>query len=340
MAAPYHVDVYTSALRLPKMVWDTFSSNPRSANIMYPHALKCHHLEDKGRQPAPDQFWIVCCTGANGSNMSVDFVLSCTRGPLGNYPIFIFTTVPHTQLDSNAAVVRISALVDHLSAYANVKRVFSVFAPELLARVFASIWTERKGIPLDPVLPEYYAAKLTYCNRESFNRVEPPLYAGYLMRLANESDIPKVAPLCHGFSAESAPFVLTHEEARKEATFLVNNQQLWVHCVSTPGNGYDIACIVAVTRTSDEVAAITKVYTNPAWRARGCAERLVRRVCKELLDKKRSVVLFVGHDNPAARVYERVGFVGLSRGAQGNIPGVERWLELGFDRSCVTLGHW
>jgi len=42
-----------------------------------------------------------------------------------------------------------------------------------------------------------------------------------------------------------------------------------------------IASIVAVTRKSEGVAAITKVYTPNRWRGKGCAERLVRRVCRE-----------------------------------------------------------
>lgn len=59
-----------------------------------------------------------------------------------------------------------------------------------------------------------------------------------------------------------------------------------------------------------------------------------------LLETKHYVVLYVAHDNSAARVYERVGFVGLGQGPQKNVPGVERWLEIGFDRSRVDLGHW
>jgi predicted GNAT family acetyltransferase len=35
-----------------------------------------------------------------------------------------------------------------------------------------------------------------------------------------------------------------------------------------------------VTRENHPVSAITKVYTRPEWRNLGCAERLVRHVCK------------------------------------------------------------
>ena len=61
--------------------------------------------------------------------------------------------------------------------------------------------------------------------------------------------------------------------------------------------------------------------------------RLLFKQCKEM------VVLYVAHNNPAAAtVYSRVGFQGLQNG--DNVPEVERWLELGFDRKCVDLGHW
>lgn len=52
-----------------------------------------------------------------------------------------------------------------------------------------------------------------------------------------------------------------------------------------------------------------------------------------------SVVLFVGHTLSAARVYHRVGFVGVGPGKGPNpVPDAERWLELGF--SGTTVGHW
>ena len=61
-----------------------------------------------------------------------------------------------------------------------------------------------------------------------------------------------------------------------------------------------------------------------------------------LQDKGReAVVLFVGCDNPAARVYRRVGFQGLDTIIDGTaVDNVNRWLEVGFDRKKVTLGHW
>lgn len=51
-------------------------------------------------------------------------------------------------------------------------------------------------------------------------------------------------------------------------------------------------------------------------------------------------MLYVAHDNPAAaKVYSRVGFIGLGTDT-GPADDVDSWLELGFDRSSVNLGHW
>jgi len=160
------------------------------------------------------------------------------------------------------------------------------------------------------------------------------------LRQAVEADIPPVADLCHGFAAVSEPFVLSREAAFQEAIDLVKNKQVWVHEVVWPGQPPRMACIVAFTRSSESAAGITKVYTDPNSRRMGCAERLVRVVCAHLLKTHESVVLYVAHNNPAANIcYSRVGFRGLDSG-KSRVDGVEDWLELGFDRSRVELGHW
>jgi len=66
---------------------------------------------------------------------------------------------------------------------------------------------------------------------------------------------------------------------------------------------------------------------------------LVRHVCEELLVDYERVVLYVGKDNCAMNVYHRVGFYGLGAD-QTPVSGVEPWLEVGFDPTLVSLGHW
>lgn len=59
-----------------------------------------------------------------------------------------------------------------------------------------------------------------------------------------------------------------------------------------------------------------------------------------LLKSKDKIVLYVAHNNPAAaKVYHRVGFVGLDPNEASSVR-VDNWLELGFDRKHVILGHW
>jgi ribosomal protein S18 acetylase RimI-like enzyme len=206
--------------------------------------------------------------------------------------------------------------------------------------MFTDLWVDHTGVPFVP--DPYYAATFTFCTKDTFidraMTIHPSLK--YDLRPAIESDVENIADLCCGFASVSEPFVLSKEGSVKEATLLVRNNQVWVHEIQRGDEPPELASIVCMTRQSADVAAVTKVYTNPKWRQLGCAERLVRRVCKYLLKTKESVVLYVAHDNKAAaKVYHRVGFVGL--GEKGpSIDGVEPWLEVGFDRNVVELGHW
>ena len=203
MAVFYDVQHFLAAKDLPNSVWESFSFHPRGANIMHSHAKKSRLSEEAGNPPKVGQCWVVCSRKLGNGDPSVDFVLSCTEGPLGNYPIFIFTTIPHNQLNSGATASGISALVDALSPLVAITRVFSVFAPEPLARRFASAWTEKHGIPLDSD-PEYYHAKLTYCTKET---LRPPSQStpapNGRPRRANQSDIPTIAELCQAFAKDS-----------------------------------------------------------------------------------------------------------------------------------------
>lgn len=62
------------------------------------------------------------------------------------------------------------------------------------------------------------------------------------------------------------------------------------------------------------------------------------RFASLLLDcGKRNVTLYVGHNNSAQRVYDRVGFVGLC--GKEKVNGVEDSLELGLVTGAPR-GHW
>lgn len=58
---------------------------------------------------------------------------------------------------------------------------------------------------------------------------------------------------------------------------------------------------------------------------------------RSLLSSKETVALYVARDNTIANnVYRRVGF---THNASVDSD-MEPWLEIGFDRNAVVLGHW
>ncbi|KAF9012667.1 hypothetical protein BDQ17DRAFT_1191433, partial [Cyathus striatus] len=268
----------------------------------------------------------------------VELVLSCT----GRYPVFIFTTLPVASLTEDFLYPRLQALAQELRAIVPIERVFSVFSLDQITVLFAEIWTSLTDVQSYANEP-YYAARISFCTRRTLSKRQMTVSPGldFDLRSAGEDDVEDIADLCYSFAAESEPFVLTFEEALNEARQLVNKGQVWVHRVTDHRNNRSgLACIVAYTRNSETNASITKVYTSKEWRRLGCAERLVRRVCKYLLTTKQTVALYVAHNNPAAiGVYHRCGFAGLAKDSQP-VEGVDGWIEIGFDRSKITLGHW
>ena len=74
---------------------------------------------------------------------------------------------------------------------------------------------------------------------------------------------------------------MTIERAIVEAQYMINKSQVWLHEVILPSQTREVTSIVAVSRDSEKVSAVTKVYTDIKWRKRGYAECLVRHVTKE-----------------------------------------------------------
>ncbi|KAJ7647819.1 hypothetical protein FB45DRAFT_209699 [Roridomyces roridus] len=339
MPAPTTNDIYTktygSASALPANVWAALRSNPQNSNTILPIATKSLAREQE-TGTSRDQCWIVV-----HSHETIDFVLSVTNGEVGKYPIFVFTTHPIHRLTNDFLFPRLTRLADEMARVLPVERVYSIFAPDVVTKMLVEIWSSLTGVAFYP--DPYYHAKLSYCTKRSFVNRQMTTFPGlvYELRPAVETDLHAVAELCYLFAEDSEPFVLSSESALKEAALLIRNNLVWVHGIRRPDEEVEeIASIVAFTRNSETLATITKVFTNPRWRRRGCAERLVRRVCKHLFLTKQSIALYVAHNNPAAtNVYHRVGFLGLAEGG-APVEAVDSWLEIGFDRSQVELGHW
>ncbi|KAL5533576.1 hypothetical protein ACEPAG_36 [Sanghuangporus baumii] len=332
---------YRSSLRIPTNVIELMRRDPRS-NIILAKIEKYRQTEAQGQSLQNDEFWIVCSTTRVNSraneDTTVDFVLACTYGVIGKYPIFIYGTRFEEDLSDDYLEVRVRNIVRELQKTVSSRRVYSIFAVEPVAQCFARYFSEATRIGI--VNMPYYAAKFSYCTARTLVRA-PSTDPNVTMRLAKDGDTEQVARLCHRFAEDSPPFVLDIEGAHMEARKMIRERQVWVLEVHH-SRGSSVACIVCLTRANDTVTAITKVYTPPEWRKRGYAFCLVRKVCDHLFrhDQKNFIVLYVGHDNAAAKVYNRVGFVGLGSGTQSQYKHVENWLELGFDRTKVDLGHW
>jgi len=287
-----YLSTYTTPAAFPGEVWNALRQNERAANVLLPQALSALHEE----RTASEQFWITCKTAHSPHEKpQLEFILSCTEWHMGTYPVFLVSTLPSSSLTPAFLAPRVAMLASELRECVPSRRVYSIFAPAPLAKAFAQAWTNVAGVKLEE--NPYYAARFSHCSKGTHvGRTQTaPADMIYNLRLACEDDVSQVAALCKGFASDSVsrlfynylqkfiqpqePFVLDEEGALKEATYLIANQFAWVHEVIHNGKS-ELACLVATTRNSERVHTISKVYTPPAWRKRGCAERLVRHVCQ------------------------------------------------------------
>lgn len=321
---------------IPKAVWTVLSANAARANLILPHAEKVF-----GRQKftpkisSTEQLWLVY---SKPGTSEIQFILSCTEGPLDKYPLFILPIVPTATLAPKLLKSAMEALCSALLNEPGLKRerVFSVFSVKIVTEAFTLAW--EKLAEISRLKDPYYDAFLSVCTASTLCPKQRVAVTSEDLepRRAVEKDTDQIAVLCEQFAATSAPFFLSKEKALEEARLLIANKQVWVLEMQKHNEKPEIATIVAVTRKSEGIATITKVYTPSKWRGKGCAKTLVRHVCVELLEKYKQIVLYVGVQNPAKAVYSHVGFQGISEGSLSS----ERWLEIGFDDSKVELGHW
>ncbi|KAG2062664.1 hypothetical protein BDR04DRAFT_1112087 [Suillus decipiens] len=329
---------YDVSTGIPNFVWAALLANAARANLILPHAEKVFgHQRFTPKIVATGQFWLVY---SKPGTSEIHFILACSEGSLGKYPLYIVPTVPIADLTPERLQSSMEALCSALLNEPGFKRerVFSVFSVEKVAETFVLEW--EKVAKINRIKEPYYNAILSVCTESTLVRQQraPRPSDDVILepRLAAKQDADQIAVLCHEFAATSPPFILSFEKAHEEARIMIENKQVWVLEIQKRHGEPEIATIVAVTRKSEGVATISKVYTPEKWRGRGGAERLVRHVCIELLEKYKQVALYVGVDNSAKVVYDRVGFSGLSEGSLLS----ERWLEIGFDQDKVELGHW
>ncbi|KZW00603.1 hypothetical protein EXIGLDRAFT_695575 [Exidia glandulosa HHB12029] len=359
----FELVVHTTATDLLQATLPTLLRHERSANIILSHAYKIREEEAAGLfahtqyprlwisvwsmpttalSPAtPTSRFASSTSPAIGCRPQLEIVLSCCDWSLGTYPIFLWTAAQPSSLSADWLNTRMVALTRRLRELVPEQRVYSVFAANPVAKAFTKQWSLLTGAVVHP--EPFYSASYSFCTLQTLvPERKGPLPAGHRLRRASQDDLMAVAQHCQLFAEESVYFPETDDAAVEEAQQLITKRALWVYeIIADDEDGVpviSIACVCAVTRTSANVAAITKVFTHPRFRQRGCAERLVRHVTKEQLTTlgKKMVVLYVGHTNSAARVYDRVGYEGLCD--KPKVEGVEDWLELGFENS--DRGHW
>ncbi|KAI0094458.1 hypothetical protein BDY19DRAFT_21113 [Irpex rosettiformis] len=347
---------HNSASDFLALSYPTLRRHEASSNIIFAHALKrvnteaaltefqftsdadveaCISTADESSfipHPTSGAFWLTVWSQPSiHARPQLDMVLSCVDWTLGNYPIFLWTPKRQDELSQSWLNPRINQLVEYLRICVPSERVFSVFGMTPLVKAFTRQWSQLTGHKVEP--EPFYSAYFSFCNSKTFKPSNLPLPEGHRLRRAEGADLEQVAQLCKEFADDSVYFPLSLDRARIEARELIQKRIIWVYDLDGA-----ITTICAVTRNTHRVSAITKVYTTPMWRRRGCAEFLVRHVTAQLLFDccKESVVLYVGHKNSAQKVYHRVGFPGLC--GEPRVEGVEDSIELGLQNTA--RGQW
>lgn len=199
---------YHRASDLPEEVRRALLQHEAAANVILPFVKKV------SKSPGDDEhLWIALYDEKH----NVEFVLSCTKGPLGDYPIFIVACKSSAQLADDE--MRGKDLADSLSPLVlclleNVppKRVFSVFSIAKVAEKFAEIFVaqthQEHGVQAheDP----YYDATFTFCTRETLNESQDltfPLRESedivVALRRADMSHLNGIKTMCKDFAETS-----------------------------------------------------------------------------------------------------------------------------------------
>jgi hypothetical protein len=198
------VQRFDHAIDIPADVLSILRANAPRANVILPHAEKLLGIQAfKPRIVSKDQLWLVY---TKPGTSSIKFVLSCTEGPLGKYPIFIVPTVPISELTPELLGDSMEAFCHALLRKSGFKknRVFSIFSVDLVAEAFAKAWERLAEINREEEL--YYDAIFTLCSRDTF--IAAPAPDDVVMRPAAGRDAQKVAVLCKEFAATSVCLLL------------------------------------------------------------------------------------------------------------------------------------
>jgi hypothetical protein len=192
----FYVKVATKPSDLPTDARATLETDPIKANVILPTLLKCQGEELNGHPPR-DHVWVVVYGGGR-----VKLIAASTDGYMGKYPIFLFSPLSDSQLSRGREPIFPALDMAAQAILQNVlpQRVYSVFGTELLAKPFATLWSQMTGIQAE--LVPYYLAKISYATRETLVRPMSPNDA-HGIRRAVPGDIQGIAELCYRFARDS-----------------------------------------------------------------------------------------------------------------------------------------
>jgi hypothetical protein len=222
---------HDSAADFLSATFPTLRRHEESANIVFAHALKllgseaaltgCHFINEsdvnswwkqrtrtaqstvarprvKGNEP----FWLTVWSSPSPFiPPTLDIVLACVRGTLGDYPIFLWTPKTSTPMSNSWLKPRTELLAERLVDIVPPRRVFSVFGMTPLVKSFTRFWSDLVKCPIEP--EPFYAAHYTYCNLKTFKEAIGPLPSGDNIRRANVEDLASVTQLCKEFADDS-----------------------------------------------------------------------------------------------------------------------------------------
>src|SRR6267154_3037957 len=204
------VQRFDRATGIPDDVRVVLRSNPARANIILSHAEKVFdHPEVIPNIDSTAQLWLVY---SKSGTSDIQFILSCTEGPLGKYPIFIVPTAPIAELTPELLETPMEALCNALLTEPGFRRqrVFSVFSVKPVTEAFAGAWERLAEIK--PMEESYYDAVFMMCSRDTLVRAGPPPREDVVieLRLAVEQDADTIASMCEEFAATSVCLPLHH----------------------------------------------------------------------------------------------------------------------------------
>jgi hypothetical protein len=176
------------------------------ANVILPHVEKVLGHQEYSESFSDAQLWLVY---TKPGTSAIKFVLSCTEGPMGKYPVFIVPTFPIHELTPELLEDSMEAFCALLNESVGVRRVFSVFSVASVTRAFAAAWTRLTGI--DCIEEPYYDATFSVCSKDTLVRAAIPLPRDVVvleLRLAVEGDAHKIAKSYEEFAETSVCLLL------------------------------------------------------------------------------------------------------------------------------------